>query len=393
MRAPAEPVRVLLLCDHIGYDERLHGSGRMMVAMATAFDPSRVQIIPVVLQKEGALGRSVRSEGNPVRFLGYHRFNPLQILALVRLIRRHRPHLLHLWDFGACTYGRLAAILTGTPAVVHVRSHHSEHQRRGYPSYVAFAYRRLARYTSAVVANSESTRRFAMQQMGFPSSLIHTLHNPVPDDLLRPADPDAVAKLRAAYGLPKGTPVITAITRFYPAKGIRFLISAFAGISDRFPKARLLLVGDGPLRDELDAQARALGVSDRVIFAGFQRDVVTHLALSTICVVPSIEEALGNSAIEGVAAAVPVVASREGGLPEVVREGRSGLLVPPGDAGALAGALRRLLEEPQILEQLRQGCREERQRFSVEHYTSSLERLYRRTLQHARHARGTGGKR
>lgn len=386
-RGAGAPVRVLLLCDHIGYDERLHGSGRMMVAMATAFDPARVQIIPVVLQKEGALGRSLRDEGNPVRFLGYHRFNPLQVLALVRLIRRHRPHVLHVWDFGACTYGRLAAMLTGTPVVVHVRSHHSVHQRRGYPAYVSFAYRQLAPYTSAVVANSESTRHFAIERMGFPAPMVHTLHNPVPDDLLHPADPSAVAQLRSAYGLPHGTPVITAITRFYPAKGIGFLVSAFAAVSSEFPAARLLLVGDGPLRQELETQARELGVSDRVIFAGFQRDVVAHLALSTICVVPSIEEALGNSAIEGVAAGVPVVASREGGLPEVVSEGRSGLLVPPGDARALARTLRRLLQEPAVLEHLREGCREERQRFSVRHYTTSLERLYRRTVQHPRAGR------
>jgi len=203
------------------------------------------------------------------------------------------------------------------------------------------------------------------------------VHNPVSTYTMKPVKPEDVARIRAELGLDGVYPVIGAVTRFYPAKGISFLVGAFPAVLQKFPDARLVLVGDGPLGDDLRAQARALGIDRSVIFTGFRPDAEAFVQLFTVSAVPSLEEGIGNVAIESVVGGVPVVASREGGLPEVVIEGKSGLLVPPGDSAKLATALLRVLGEPFLLDRLRQGCREEAARFSIETYTARLEQLYR----------------
>jgi glycosyltransferase involved in cell wall biosynthesis len=186
-----------------------------------------------------------------------------------------------------------------------------------------------------------------------------------------------VSRIRSELGLEGVYPIVGAVTRFYPAKGITYLVGAFPQVLARFPDARLVLVGDGPLGNELRAQAESLGIGDRVIFTGFRPDAEAFVQLFTVSAVPSLEEGIGNVAIESIVGGVPVVASREGGLPEVVVEGKTGLLVRPGDSDRLAIALLRVLEEPFLLDHLRQGCREEAARFSIENYTARLEQLYR----------------
>jgi glycosyltransferase involved in cell wall biosynthesis len=213
--------------------------------------------------------------------------------------------------------------------------------------------------------------------MGFAPGQVVTVHNPVSSFTMKPVEPGTVERIRRELGLEGVWPIVGAVTRFYPAKGITFLVEAFPRVLERFPDARLVLVGDGPLGDELKDQARTLGIGRSVIFTGFRTDAEAFVQLFTVSAVPSLEEGIGNVAIESIAGGVPVVASREGGLPEVVVEGKSGLLVPPGDASSLAAALIRVLEEPFLLDRLREGCREEAARFSIGTYTARLEQLYR----------------
>jgi len=375
--AALRTITVLLVCDHVAYPGGLHGSGRMMVAMATGFDPGRVRIVPVVLQEPGPVGHQLLQAGVPLHFLGYHRFDPRQMLRLISLVRDTAPDVLHLWDFGAATYGRLAAELTNTPAIVHVRSHHSRYQRRGFPAYVEVAYRRLASRTALAIANSESTRAFALTRMGFRPDQVRVIHNPVAPGVTDAPDPAIVAGLRRRYAIPEGAPVIGALTRFFPAKGIGYLVQAFGVLAPRYPELRLLLAGDGPLRDQLEQEARATGAGDRVIFAGPVETIAEHLALLTVAAMPSLEEAFGNSAIEAMTAGVPVVASSEGGLREIVEHGRTGFLVPPAAHLPLAGALARILDDAALRAQMAAACRDRRERFSFSHYALALESCYR----------------
>jgi glycosyltransferase involved in cell wall biosynthesis len=376
IETPDRPIHVLVLCDHVGYDGNLHGSGRVMVEMATGFDNGAVRLFPYVLQKGDQLEARCRDEGVPLQFLGYGRFDPRQISALVGLIRRHDIDVVHVWDFGASTYGRIAARLTRRPAIVHVQSQHSRHQRRGFPAYVRLAYRLLAPGTARAVALAPSIGEFAVREMGFSEEKVVVIPNPSPHTVEGEVPAERIEALRAEHGLPEGTPVIGTLTRFFEAKGIRYLIEALPAVLAAVPDARLLLVGEGPLRDDLERQARELGVDDRVVFAGFRHDVAAHLALFTVMALPSLEEGMPLAALESVAAGVPIVGTRVGGMPDVVLEGRTGLLIEPEDTQGLAEALVRVLGDLELLEDLRRGCREERQRFSFDHYRDRLTQLY-----------------
>ena len=374
---PERPIRVLIVCDHIGYGHALHGAGRMMVEMTMGFDPRRVEVTSCVLRSGDDLEQRLHAQGVPLQFFGAHRFSPLPLARIVSLVRRKQIDVIHVTDFQADTLGRLAGMLTGKPVIVHVRTHHSKYQKRPYPWYMERINHWLAPSTALAIANSDSLRDFAVGRMGFRPDQVVTVHNPVSSFTMKPVTPDDVDRIRAELNLEGVWPVVGAVTRFYPAKGITYLVGAFPRVLERFPDARLVLVGDGPLGEELREQARELGIERSVTFTGFQPDAEAFVQLFSLSVVPSLEEGIGNVAIESIAGGVPVVASREGGLPEVVTEGKSGLLVRPGDSARLAAAILRVLEEPFLLDRLREGCREEAARFSIDAYTARLEQLYR----------------
>jgi L-malate glycosyltransferase len=376
------PIRVLIVCDHLGYGQALHGAGRMMVEMTMGFRPERVDVTSCVLRAGPLLEERLRNDGVPLQFLNAHRFSPSPLARIVNTIRHKKIDVIHVTDFQADTLGRMAGLMTDTPSVVHIRTHHSKYQKRPYPWYMERINRMLAPTTALAIANSDSLAQFGVERMGFTRKQVVTVHNPVSTFTMKPVSPDRVEQLRTEYHLHDVAPVIGAVTRFYPAKGITYLIDAFPAVLAKFPKARLLLVGDGPLEGDLKAQAQALGIGSQVIFTGFRQDAEAHVQLFTVSAVPSLEEGIGNVAIESIVGGVPVVASREGGLPEVITEGKSGLLVPPGDAPALAEALIALLENPLMLERMRQGCREEAGRFSIDTYTARLEELYRAVAAH-----------
>jgi glycosyltransferase involved in cell wall biosynthesis len=377
VRRPRRAVRVLIVCDHLAYGEAIHGAGRMMIEMTMGFSPDAVRVTSCVLRDGGPLGEKLHERGVPLHFLAAHRYSPLPLVTLRRIIREQKIDVIHVTDYQAATLGRLAAKLAGIPAIVHVRSHHSEFQRVPYPWYMEQVNRKLASGTARAIANSESLRQFAIERMGFHPEQVVTIHNPVSRFTMPEVTREQVAKLRQEYAIPEGTPVIGSVTRFYTSKGICYLINAFAKVRAAIPEARLLLVGDGPLAPELRRQASALELGDSVIFAGFRADAAAHLPLFTIAAVPSLEEGIGNVAIEAIASGVPVIASRTGGLPEVVSEGKSGLLVVPADSAQLAAQLLRVLQSPDLLEKLRVGCRAEAARFSLDNYTTRLEQVYR----------------
>lgn len=375
---PGRRLRVLLACDHIDHDGALHGAGRQLVELTRGLlERDGVRPSVVVLRGASGLGRKLQDEGLPFTFLEHGRFNPTSLWSLLRTIRRQGTDLVHLTDFGACTFGRLAAKAAGVPAVVHVRSHHSEYQPRGYPRYVEYAYRSLAPLTARTIAISRTVRDFAVSEMGLDPDRIEILNNPLARfSFSRPAD-EKIEALRRELGIAEGDPVVGTVTRFHEAKGNRYLITAFARVLERVPSAWLVLVGEGPERESLMERARALGIAERVLFTGFRRDVEAHYCLFTVSTVPSVEEGFGNVAVEAMALSVPVVASKLGGLQEIVTHGRDGLLVPPADPEALSRALLAILEDPEARDRMGRAARARSEDFSLDRYLDRLEALYR----------------
>jgi glycosyltransferase involved in cell wall biosynthesis len=371
-----DAVRVLIACDHIDFNGALHGGGRQLIELTRALDRTRVAPVVCVLRRPTPLGRDLATEGLPLIFFGDSRFNPATLLRFLALIRRHRIQVLHLTDFGACTFGRIAGVLTGVPALVQIISHHSEHTHRGFPLLVKLAYRLLARFTARALAISHSVRRFSIERMGFADRQVEVLYYPLPKASLDDATDDEVQRIRRQYGIGADEPVVGAVTRFFAVKGIRHLIAAFRDIRRAEPGAWLVLVGSGPEEAALREQCVELGIADRVIFAGFQRHVAPYVRLFDVSVVPSLEEGFGLVAVESMALGTPVVASRIDGLQEVIEDGRSGLLVQPANADEISNAVLRLLRDCELRRRLCDGGRAAVQRFSLDRYVARLTELY-----------------
>jgi glycosyltransferase involved in cell wall biosynthesis len=171
--------------------------------------------------------------------------------------------------------------------------------------------------------------------------VVSCIHNGIDVDRCRPLRPrDAV---REELGIGSEAPVLIAAGRLVPVKGLDQLLAALPGVRETLPLVQVLIVGDGPERSRLEQQANELGVSSAVRFCGHRQDIYDLVAASDVLVLPSFAEGLPMVILEAMALGTPIVASQVGGLPEVLRDGQSALLVPPGSPVALGQACARLL--------------------------------------------------
>lgn len=277
----------------------------------------------------------------------------------LRLIRDLAPDIVHasLASPWSCQYVVAAAALARRPRVVAVYQLAvppvSERQRR--------AKRLTARAIDRHVGVGESTSREIETLVGLPSGSVRTIHNGVPDELT------AVARESGRR------PLLGSIGRLEPQKGVDILIRALADVED----ATLLVVGDGSERARLEELARAVGVSERVEWKGWSEAPRTYLGTLDVFVLPSRNEGFPLAVLEALLAGTAVVASDVGSVAEVIRDGETGLLVPPEDHVALARALQRLIADqslgPRMGERGRQVVLDH---FTADHMAKAFESLY-----------------
>ncbi len=196
-------------------------------------------------------------------------------------------------------------------------------------------------------------------------------------DLVRYDHTDPCCTLREEYGLPEHAQIVGVVARLEPEKGHPTLLDAWPAVVRRVPLARLLVVGEGSRREELEAQAAALGIADTVVFTGRRDDVPAVTAALDVAVLPSYREAQGLTILEAMALSRPVVASAVGGIPEMIIDGQTGLLVPSHDAGALGAAITRLLTDHAYADMLARGGHDlVHLRFCVELMVYAVEEIY-----------------
>jgi glycosyltransferase involved in cell wall biosynthesis len=254
---------------------------------------------------------------------------------LWRLIRATRPDLVHLHSrIGADVMGGVAGRLAKVP-VIHTRRVDNPEPR----SIVRLKYRLHDR----VIAISEEIGRVLVAG-GLPPEKLRLVRSAV--DWNRYARPPDRAGAARRLGLPVDGLWIGVIAQLIERKGHRVLLCALPPLVAAHPDLRVIFFGQGPLAADLTREAAALGLGERVMLAGFRADLDAILPALDLVVHPALMEGLGVSLLQAAAAAVPIVASRAGGIPEAVRDGENGLLVPPGDAVALGRAIGTLLADP-----------------------------------------------
>ncbi|MCB9898404.1 MAG: glycosyltransferase [Planctomycetes bacterium] len=266
---------------------------------------------------------------------------PAALLALTRLLRRLRPDVVHTHLLKADAVGSVAARRARAPSVI--SSKHNDERALLRPA-VGVVHGLLMRRVDRVVALSDHVARFVAEHGRVPPDRIRRIYYGV--DATQLVGRRTRAQVRAELGLSEQQKVLVCVGRLAPQKDHPTLLAAMAKLP---ADVRLLVVGGDPFGDgeaRLATLAAQLGVSERVHFLGIRHDVPDLLTASDLFVLPSLWEGLGLVFLEAMAVALPIVASNVSAIPEVVEDGVSGWLVPPGDPDALAGAVQRALGDP-----------------------------------------------
>lgn len=242
---------------------------------------------------------------------------------------------------------------------------------------------RVLRATGGFLTTVSESERQRYIGSGFPEELCRTIHNGVaPGD---PVSPEKRRAARVALGVSQDGPVLAQVGRLSAEKGHTILMQALVGLGRTLPVPRLLLAGEGPLGRELERSRDRLGLQGHVTFLGFRRDVGTVLSASDILVLPSLKEVFPMVLLEGMSIGLPIVASRVGGIPELITDGIEGWLVPPGDPEALCAALRSALrEEGERAERGEAGRIKARRDFTFSGMVAATVEVYRRVAEAAR---------
>ena len=357
------------------------GAEQMMVRLAAELGPEYRS--EAALIRDSWLGTALRRRGVAVTMLRDGPHGSLGTLQdLLRIIRETRVAILHSHEFFMNTLGLVASWMTGVPlvATVHGRNYYADRFRR------RAAYRLVARL-ARMVAVSEDVRLFLAHRVGISHRRITVIPNGVP--LNHAPSDDKTSAVRESLGLHRHSQVVGVVGSLYPVKGHKYLIEGSPQVIARIPHAAFLVVGRGRLREELEAHTRRLGVASHFRFLGHRDDVSDLLALCHVFVLPSLSEGMPLALLEAMAAGVPPIATRVGGVSEVLEDGKTGLLVPPQDSDALAKGIVSLLSDRTRAQQMAQSAREMvTSRFSLAGMVQAYQGLYAQLIQRPPHGAG-----
>jgi len=304
--------------------------------------------------------------------------HPRQVEAarrLARILRERRVDVLHSHLFYSSLFASPIGWLCRVPLIVET-PHVREGWRQGWLKSRFVVDRLAGRFVDYYIAVSEANARYLVERKGLPAEKVVVIHNGCDLTRFDPARP-APASLRPSLGFGNGDPVLLVVGRLEPQKGHAVLLDALPAVQRQFPRVRLVCLGEGSLREDLERHADGLGLNGSVRFVGFQPNAAEWMALADVTVLPSFYEGFPLVALESLAAGRPVVATAVDGTPEVVLDGKTGLTVPPGDPGRLAEALCRLLRDPDERRRLASAGRQwVHERFSQERQVRRTGELY-----------------
>jgi glycosyltransferase involved in cell wall biosynthesis len=323
---------------------------------ALAPDLARVRVETLAVEAESWLRRS-------------------EVEQLGRFMRRLRPDIVNPHLFRSTAVAAPLARWNGVPTVVETY-HGREGWRQGALRGTFLPDRLVCRFLDRVIAVSEAARAFLIRGKGYPAAKIVVVPNGRDLSAFRPGA--CRDEMRKELGLDREVPVVGVVGRLEAQKGHAYLLDAWPDVTREFPDARLLVVGEGSLREALERHARRLDITSSVMFVGFRSDIPRVLDCIDILALPSLYEGMPLTAIEASAMARPVVATSVDGTPEVIRHNVTGKLVPAGNARALAVALLGLLRDREGARQMGQAGRDYAlNRFDLRTQVEATARVYR----------------
>ncbi len=352
------------------------GAERDLLELIRGLDRRRFDLHVFSASEDGDLREEYVKAEVPLLPLG---IPGLRTLEGLRGVRRARAYLRQndvrvLQGFGDYGSFYAAVIARGVPGVSLVSYQFTAGARQPLRARLARAY--ALRRCEVVVGNSDAVLRAVSKERWGRGPRLLRIYNGIDPRLFAGPDGDLREPLPA---LEPGAPLVGAIGRLHPIKGHAYLVAAWPEVLREEPRARLLLAGPAwpHQREAIERCVREAGCEGRVHLLGLRRDVPALLRRLDLVVVPSLAEGFANVVLEAGAAGLPVVATRVGGNPEAIEEGRTGLLVPPRDPGALAGAILALLADAGLRRRMgEQARRRVTTLFPVQEMVASYDRLY-----------------
>jgi glycosyltransferase involved in cell wall biosynthesis len=378
--------RLLILDNEL----KMGGKEKLLYEFIARTDPGRLHISVCCLKAGGYYKERLEALGVPFHDgLLLHRFDALAFRPLANLLRRERIDVVETFTHPNTLIFSFLARQQGLVSAV-VVSHHavgSAYQKRVLPGYVLPLLRRIDLH----IAVAESQKRYLVDVEGIPEDRIRVIYNGVDTTAYHPAGADERAASRAALGVPRDARVLMAVGSLKPLKGIDRLIRAAAPALKADADARLVLVGEGPDRDALQRLAVEAGVAAQVVFAGLRGDVDHVLRAADAYVLSSHTEALPTVIMEAMATGLPVIATRVGGVPELVEADRTALMVEAGDETALRAAIARIMQDASLREALgRRGREVAEARFRIEAMCAAREAIFVEFASRSRRAASQG---
>lgn len=323
------------------------------------------------------ISKEIKNLNIPVINLGMtHKGRFDAFLRLSRLLHDTQPVILHTWLFHANIIGRLLGRFNKVPIII--TSQRSINTNGVWREF-------LMRWTSGIddkiIAVCEAVRKAEIESSNVPSDKVITIHNGIDPIAFTSVSNEAALEIRNSFEIPDDALLLGAIGRLHPSKGFNDLISALAYIKAKTNSVRLIIVGEGELRDSLDLQIINHNLSGTIKFAGLRNDIPELMSALDVFVSSSIWEGLPNVVLEAMAAGKPVVATSVGGTPEVVVDGETGLLVPPRNPEALARAIIRLLKNPELCTRMGHAGKERvLKQFSIQRMVTKTQQLYKELM-------------
>jgi len=348
------------------------GAQEHVYSLVSRMDPANYDI-RIVSLSHGSSVRRLEKAGFDVSVID-EPDDRIAVQKLAALLAEMEPEVMHNHMYRAEVVGTRAALMLGElgcrrPAIIS-----TVHSSRVRCVDDRVALRQLTPLMDRLIVVSRAIEQKIAEEgrIGAPISLIY---NGV--DLQRYNHQQPCCTLHGEYSIPENSPIVGVVARLEAEKGHRVLLDAWPAVLAEHPEAWLLIVGEGSERNSLEAQAAQLGIAAQVVFTGRREDVPAVTAALDIAVLPSYREAQGLSVLEAMALSRPVIASNVGGIPEMIEDGVTGLLVPPGIPGALAGAINLLLSDHPRADMLaKRGHDLVHDRFCIELMASQIEAIY-----------------
>jgi glycosyltransferase involved in cell wall biosynthesis len=334
--------------------------------------------LSAMLLNRGRLHDELAAIGIPVAVCDESRLGAARLArAARRRLEELRPHVLHTHGYKETVLGAIAGHASCRPRLVQTY-HGIVEKLPGWAGLKMRVYEGLntlvgRRAADALIGVSAEIARVLRER--YPSTRVHCIRNGI--DLSRVTVTRPRESARRDLGIAQDAFVVGTVGRLMPVKAFDLLIEAFARLRQTVPHARLVIVGDGPLRGALQQCAARHGAANDVLFLGARTDVYELMACFDVFALSSHHEGIPMVLLEAMTVGVPIVATRVGGVPEVLEDGAHALLVPPGDPGALAGAVERLAASPALRERIAGAARAQvERRFSIQATAAATRDLY-----------------